>query len=68
MNFQDNSENKNRKIYSFIDSGHSASFMKVGSKLIEGGGVCISLVGTEPKNARLCMKLKGWLVLEGSQL
>ena len=51
MNFHDNLKNKNRKnlkiSFSFV-SAHCASVMKVGSKLRRrGGGVCLSLVGTE---------------------
>ena len=41
MNFHDNPKNKNRKMdFSFV-SAQSASFMKIGAKLREGGGLHI---------------------------
>ena len=65
MNFHDNSKNTNWKIdFSFV-SGHCASFMIVGSKT-EGGGVCVSLVGTEPKqttNFSICFQKHEFCIL-----
>ena len=59
MDFPDKSKKKHRKIdFSFV-SAHSASLMKTGSKLGEGGGrVCISLVGTGPRNKLLKNKIR----------
>ena len=51
MNFHDNSKNKNRKFYFSLVSADCATFMKVKSKLKDG--VCISLVGTEPKKCAM---------------
>ena len=50
INSHDNLKNKNWKIDVSFVSAHCTSFMKVGSKL-RRGGVCISLVGTEPYSA-----------------
>ena len=61
--FHNISKIKNRRIFVLFFlfySAHCASFMKVGSKL--RGGVCLSLIGTEPNWFEVWTYKKWWKI------
>ena len=57
IHYSKNVNRKNRKIDFSFHSALYPSFMRMGSKLMEGEGVCISLLGTGPSRT-LVMQVK----------